>query len=368
MKVPADGGGKQLRVVVAGGGTGGHLFPGLAVAGEITKRCEGARVLFVTGMRKMESEIISRSGFEQASIAVEGMKGRGWRGALVLLKLPWSFFQCLAVMREFKPHLVFGVGGYSSGPVCVSAKVLGIPSAVHEQNSFPGVTNRLLCRVVDRVFISFEESREHFSAGSLHFTGNPIREQFQEAKPQDRKDPRFTILAVGGSQGARAINDALVDALVIMKERGMSLRVIHQTGHADYERVLARYREKGLHGDVTAFIQDMAGAYGQADLVVSRAGAGAIFELAALGKPSILIPYPFAANHHQEANAGVLVKAGGAEMMLQDALNGRVLADAFLKYMESPGALEGMAAAAGSVAMPGAAQNITNLLLDMIRP
>lgn len=366
--MPFDAGEKKVRVMVAGGGTGGHLFPGLAVAGEITKRCEGAKILFVTGMRKMESEIIRRSGFDQASISVEGVKGRGWRGALVLLKLPWSFFQCLGIMREFQPHLVFGVGGYSSGPVCISAKVLGIPSAVHEQNSYPGVTNRLLCRVVDRVFISFEESREHFSRGSLYLTGNPIREQFLEAKPQDRKDPTFTILAVGGSQGARAINDALVDALVIVKDRGRNVRVIHQTGHSDYERVFARYRQEGLQGEVTAFVQDMAGAYLQADLVVSRAGAGAIFELAALGKPSILVPYPFAANRHQETNAGVLVKAGGAEMILQEALSGRILADALVKYMENPGVLEDMAAAARRVAMPGAAQDITNLLLDMIKP
>ena len=366
--MPADGGERKIRVMVAGGGTGGHLFPGLAVAVEITKRREGARILFVTGMRKMESEIIRGAGFEQASITVEGMKGRGWRGALALLKLPRSFLQCLAIMREFKPHLVFGVGGYSSGPVCISAKVLGVPSAVHEQNSYPGVTNRLLCRVVDRVFISFEESRALFRGGSLYFTGNPIREQFLEARPGDRKDPRFTILAVGGSQGARAINDALVDALVIMKDRGRDLRVIHQTGRIDYERVLARYREKGLQGEVTAFIRDMAGAYGQADLVASRAGAGAIFELAALGKPSILIPYPFAANHHQETNAGVLVRAGGAEMILQEALRGETLADALEKYMENPAVLEDMAAAARRAAVPDAAQKITNLLLDMIRP
>lgn len=364
----ADEGKKQTRVVVAGGGTGGHLFPGLAVAREITERCEGARILFVTGTREMESEIIRCSGFERTSIPMEGIKGRGWKAALVVLKLPWSFFQCLAVLREFRPHLVFGVGGYSSGPVCVSAKVLRVPSAVHEQNSFPGLTNRLLCRVVDRVFVSFEESRKHFSGGVVYVTGNPIREQFLEAKPRVREDPRFTILAVGGSQGARAINDALVDALVMMKEQGRRVRVIHQTGRSEYERVLALYRERELEGEVTDFIQDMAGAYGQADLVVSRAGAGAVFELAALGKPSILIPYPFAANRHQEANAGVLAEVGGAEMLLQESLSGSTLVDRFEKYMENPSALDDMAAAARRVAKPGAARDITNLLLEMIRP
>jgi UDP-N-acetylglucosamine--N-acetylmuramyl-(pentapeptide) pyrophosphoryl-undecaprenol N-acetylglucosamine transferase len=358
----------EVRIVVAGGGTGGHLFPGLAVAREISKTLEGSRILFVTGMRKMESEIIRRSGFEQASITVEGMKGRGWRGALVILKLPWSLFQCLGIMYGFKPNLVFGVGGYSSGPVCLSAKILRIPSAVHEQNSYPGVTNRLLSRVVDRVFISFESSREYFRGGSIYITGNPIRDEFLQAKPLDRKDPRFTILAVGGSQGARAINDALVDALLVLKERGREVRVVHQTGHSDYERVLARYREAGLQGEVTAFILDMADAYRRADLVVSRAGAGAIFELAALGKPSILIPYPFAANRHQETNAKVLVEAGGAEMISQEALSGGTLADYVVKFMKNPGILEGMGAAARKVAMPGATQVIAKLLLDMIRP
>jgi UDP-N-acetylglucosamine--N-acetylmuramyl-(pentapeptide) pyrophosphoryl-undecaprenol N-acetylglucosamine transferase len=368
MKVDAQGRDREVRVVVAGGGTGGHLFPGLAVAAEIRKRREKARVLFVTGTKKMEAEIIKGSGFEQTAITVEGMKGRGWRAAPVLLKLPWSFFQCLRIMREFKPHLVFGVGGYSSGPVCLSAKALGIPSAIHEQNSYPGITNRLLCRVVDRVFISFEESRQHFSGGSLTLTGNPIRETLLEARPGERKDPRFTVLAVGGSQGARTVNDALVDALVILKARGRDIRVIHQTGQGDYERVLARYREKGLAGEVTAFIQDMAEAYGQADLVVSRAGAGAVFELAALGKPSLLIPYPFAANRHQETNAEALVKAGGAEMKLQEALSGETLADAFVSYMEHPESLQAMASSAGKAAMPGAAKEIAALLLEMVRP
>jgi UDP-N-acetylglucosamine--N-acetylmuramyl-(pentapeptide) pyrophosphoryl-undecaprenol N-acetylglucosamine transferase len=360
----------EVRVVIAGGGTGGHLFPGLAVAREISKKSKGARILFVTGMRRMESEIIRRSGFEQASITVEGMKGKGWRGALVLLKLPWSLFQCLGIMHGFKPNLVFGVGGYSSGPVCLSAKILRIPSAVHEQNSYPGVTNRLLSRVVDRVFISFEESRGCFREGSVYFTGNPIRNEFLEATSQNRRDrdPGFTILAVGGSQGARAINDALVDAQLALRERGREVHVLHQTGHSDYERVLARYREEGLQGEVQAFILDMAEAYRRSDLVVSRAGAGAIFELAALGKPSILIPYPFAANHHQETNAKVLVDAGGAEMISQESLSGGTLAASLVRLMENPGILESMGAAARRMAVPGAAQDIANLLLDMIKP
>jgi UDP-N-acetylglucosamine--N-acetylmuramyl-(pentapeptide) pyrophosphoryl-undecaprenol N-acetylglucosamine transferase len=332
------------------------------------KRQGEAKVLFVTGQREMESEIIARSGFDQVSISVEGIKGRGWKGALVLLKLPWSFFRCLGILREFKPNLVFGVGGYSSGPVCVAARFLGIPSAVHEQNTFPGVTNRLLCRVVDRVFISFEESRTHFGGGNLYLTGNPILEELLFQKPRDRFSSTFTILVIGGSQGARAVNEAFVEALVILKERGKEPAVIHQTGQADEDRVRAAYAEKGLQGEITVFIQDMTEAYSQADVVVSRAGAGAIFELAALGKPSILIPFPFAANNHQEKNARVLVEAGGAEMMAQEALSGEALADALMKYMDNPALLAAMGEAAGRVARPKAAQEIADLLSDMIEP
>jgi UDP-N-acetylglucosamine--N-acetylmuramyl-(pentapeptide) pyrophosphoryl-undecaprenol N-acetylglucosamine transferase len=221
---------------------------------------------------------------------------------------------------------------------------------------------------VDRVFISFEESRAHFSGGNLYLTGNPIREEFLVKKPRDRGgDPRFTVLVIGGSQGARAINDAFVEALVILKGGGRNLRIIHQTGGTDHDRIQVAYREKGLQGDVSAFIRDMAGAYAQADLVVSRAGAGAIFELAALGKPSILVPFPFAANHHQETNAGVLAEAGGAEIMVQEALSGKALADAVMKYMDNPELLAEMGEAARRVARPEAAQEIATLLMDMIK-
>lgn len=353
---------------MAGGGTGGHLFPGVAVAKEICRRFKEAEVLFVTGKRKMESEVLRKAGFRQTSIAVEGMKGRGLlRGALVACKLPWSLLQSLWIIRGFSPHVVLGVGGYSAGPVCVAGRLMGVPSAVHEQNSFPGVTNRLLCRVVNRVFISFEESRKHFSGGSIHLTGNPIRPEFvtREA-PSSRKGKPFTVLVVGGSQGARAINGAFIEAMTLLKKNNRPCRVIHQTGELDYRNTDALYKQRGLDGEVTAFIQDMAGAYREADLVVSRAGAGAIFEMAAMGKPSLLIPYPFAANRHQETNAQVLVEAGAAEMILQENLTGELLADRITKYMEDRAALERMAEAAKGVSKPEAAERIADLLLELV--
>ena len=355
--------------MVAGGGTGGHLFPGVAVAKEIDRRFEGVEILFVTGKRKMESEVLRKAGFRQTSIAVEGMKGRGlFKGAWVALKLPWSFLESLWIIRDFSPHLVLGVGGYSAGPVCLAARVMGVPSAIHEQNSFPGVTNRLLCRVVNRVFISFEASREFFSGGSIHLTGNPIRAEFVTSETRlSRNGKPFTVAVVGGSQGARAINDAFVEALALLKKRNRPCGVIHQTGELDYERTAALYKEKGLDAKVMPFIQDMAGVYREADLVVSRAGAGAVFEMAAMGKPSLLIPYPFAANRHQETNAKFLVEAGAAEMILQENLTGEALADRLAKLMEDRAALEKMGQAAKRVSKPDAAQRIADLLLEMLQ-
>ena len=355
---------EKWRIIISGGGTGGHLFPGLAVGEEICRRRPKSEILFITGRRKMERFVMERSGFLHASIAVEGIKGRGWvRGTAVILKLPLGFLQSLSLIKRFSPHLVIGVGGYSSGPACLAARILGLPTAIHEQNSFPGLTNRLLCRVVDRVFISFEESRDHFPGGKLLLTGNPIRQELLKGGgPSKESDGEFTVLAVGGSQGARAINDALLDALEILKGRGINPSVIHQTGEKDFERVKEAYEERGLKGDVMPFINDMAKAYGHADIVIGRAGASTVSELAALGIPSVLIPYPHAANRHQETNALLLVRAGGADMILQEDLTGRKLADLLEGYMNNQKILEEMGRKAVKVGRRDAAEAIVDRL------
>ncbi len=355
-------------MIVGGGGTGGHLFPGLAVAWEISRRCARAQVLFVTGRRRMESEILQRAGFQQASIAVEGLKGRGWKkGAMVLVKLPYSLFQSLGIIRAFRPDLVLGVGGYSAGPLCLAARIKGLPTAIHEQNSFPGLTNRLLCRIAHRVFISFEESRKHFPGGSLILTGNPVRRELLEEAAQVKKNEEFTVLVTGGSQGARAVNQAFTAALGLLKKMGREPGVIHQTGANDYERVAEIYRREELKGQVSSFIEDMAEAYGRVDMVIGRAGATTVSELAALGKPAVLIPYPYAANNHQVTNAAMLVQAGGAEMLLEENLTGSALADLLLKYMDDRTALEEMGARSKAVGRPDAAGVIVNHLMEMVR-
>ncbi len=358
-----------LRCLIAGGGTGGHLFPGIAIARELEKRFEEKDILFVVGHRRMESDLLARYGYKVTSIDVEGLKGRGWKkGFSVMVKLPKSIFQSASIIKNFSPSLVLGVGGYSAGPVCLTARLMGIPTAIHEQNSYPGLTNRLLSRVVGRVFISFEESRSHFKTNSIFLTGNPVRDELfshDRMGPEGRKI--FTILVVGGSQGATAINKSFAETLEYLNSRGRNPVVIHQTGETDYERVVNDYRDRGLRAELLPFIQDMTAAYNRADLVVSRAGATTIFEMAALGKPSILIPYPYAANRHQEINASSLVRAGGAEMIHQSDLNAETLAQVLTKYMDDPSALKKMSTCTKKLASPNAAKVIVDNLLEMIK-
>ena len=358
----------EKRVIIAGGGTGGHLFPGIAIASELTKRCDDLRLLFVVGRKKMEREIIVKAGFKVRAIDVEGMMGKGTGGAIRALgKTLVSSFQSFSIVRGFKPHLVVGVGGYSSGPVCLVAWILGIPSALHEQNSFPGLTNRILAPLAKRIFISFEESRKYLRKGNLLLTGNPIRDDLIGLKQPFRgENQAFVVLVMGGSQGARAINRAVVSALIELKAAGSVPFVIHQTGKDDLEKVMADYRSLGLHGEVTPFIDDMASAYARADLVICRAGATTIAELAALGKPSILIPYPHAAHKHQDINARSLVNAGGAEMILERDLTGTSLAGAIIRYMGDKEALKRMSSLALKVGRPRAKEIIAQQLMELM--
>ena len=360
----------DFRILIAGGGTGGHLFPGVAVAKECRKRYPAAKILFVTGRKKIESDILTALGFDQVSIMIEGLKGRGWLKALkVMVLLPISLWQSLAILKRFNPQVVLGVGGYSSGPVCLAARLVNVPAAIQEQNSYPGLTNRLLCRMVDKVFIAYRESSAYFAKGDLVFSGNPLREEILQLPGTERKKEQavFTVLVLGGSQGAKAVNRAMLEALAVLRERGRQLRVIHQTGTDDYAAIKEAYEQKGLKAEVSAFIKDMAWAYQQADLAVSRAGASTLAELAALGMPSILIPFPLAANNHQETNATLLVRAGGAEMIPQKDLNGPVLADAIEKYLKDPQALKQMGVRAASIGKRDAVQIIMDQLEAMGR-
>ncbi|MBW2093897.1 MAG: undecaprenyldiphospho-muramoylpentapeptide beta-N-acetylglucosaminyltransferase [Deltaproteobacteria bacterium] len=357
-----------FRAIIAGGGTGGHLFPGIAVAREMEKRFDRTRIIFIVGHRKMEMNILDRYGYEKQSIDVEGLKGRGLlRGAGVMVRLPKGLYQSARVIKRVSPEVILGVGGYTAGPVCLAGRLLGVPTAIHEQNSYPGLTNRVLARVVNKVLISYNESREYFGAASIVLTGNPVREELFVARENEAKvSSRFTILVLGGSQGAQAINTAFVDALLHLRKQGLSPGVIHQTGNLDYERVEQQYRERGLEGEVMPFIEDMAGAYARADLVVSRAGATTLAEIAALGKASILIPYPYAANQHQDTNARVLEQAGGAIVMKERDMRGEDLAHELGELMGHPERVADMERAALARGRRDAARQIVDQLLEMV--
>jgi UDP-N-acetylglucosamine--N-acetylmuramyl-(pentapeptide) pyrophosphoryl-undecaprenol N-acetylglucosamine transferase len=273
------------------------------------------------------------------------------------------------IIRDFKPSFVMGVGGYSAGPFCLAARLRGVPTAIHEQNSYPGLTNRLLARVVDHIFVSFAESAPYFKKSIL--TGNPVRHELL-SPPQDSLPPndKFRVLVVGGSQGARAINEAFVKAYGILKKSGKRFTFIHQTGQHDYKRVLENYRDEGveareLEANVSSFIKDMGSAYHRADMVVSRAGATTLFELAALGKPSILIPYPHATNGHQEINARSLARSGGAEVVLQKDLTPEGLANTLSTYMDHPQQLKKMGGAARTFSRPDADRIIVDQILKL---
>lgn len=369
--------GKELRIIIAGGGTGGHLFPGIAIARELKKRCEEAHILFVVGRKKMERDIILKAGFEIKSIDVEGMVGKDLLQLIrAFFKVVISTIQSLSIMRNFKPHLAVGVGGYTSGPVCLMGWFLRVPTAIHEQNSIPGITNRILAPLVKKVFISFEESTMYFKRKKLFLSGNPIREEIMDPKifskwisrsVSDPNKKRFVILVMGGSQGAKAINKAVLSALKELKKGDFLPFVIHQTGSQELKEVTAEYNVIGVDGEVTAFIDNMAAAYARADLVICRAGATTIAELAALGKPSILVPYPHATRKHQDVNARALAAYGGADIIMQRDLNGTTLAKKIRMYMEKPDALKQMSLFALKAGRPQAKEIIVEELMELIR-
>ncbi len=359
---------RGIGMIIAGGGTGGHLFPGIAIAEEVLGRNPLNRVLFIGTERGLEKKILGRMGYPLRILKVEGLKGRGaLRTAAALLKIPGSLVASFRIIRDFCPDIVIGVGGYASGPAVLAARLMGVTTAIAEQNAFPGLTNRILGRFAERIFLAFSASKQWFPAGRTRVTGNPIRAAFFEEKTEDRKkDRRFTLLIFGGSQGAHAINRIVSEALDDLLPLKEQLRFIHQTGEKDREIVAAAYLERGMEAEVSPFIVDMAAAYRSADLLVCRAGATSIAEITAGGKAAILIPFPFAAADHQTKNAEVLAGAGAAEMIPERELNGRRLAEAIERIYRDPGAVRRMEAAAAALGNRRAAADIVDACLDLI--
>jgi UDP-N-acetylglucosamine--N-acetylmuramyl-(pentapeptide) pyrophosphoryl-undecaprenol N-acetylglucosamine transferase len=352
-----------MNVVIAGGGTGGHLFPGIAIAEGLIAKNPDTRILFAGTKREMETTVLSQKGFPIKRISQEGMKGRGvFRQLRAAARIPGAIIQAGLFLGKFKADLVVGVGGYSSGPVAIAAFFMRIPVVIHEQNVLPGLTNRLLERFAVRVFVSFPESVRCFDRKKTLITGNPVRKDLLAARTAKKDPKRFVVLVAGGSQGAHRINEIVVDALRIIKDVP-DIYFIHQTGEKDAQWVRRAYRKLGRDDRTGPFFDDMATAYGSADLVVCRAGATTVAEIAVLGKAAILIPFPFATDNHQELNARGLSEQKGAELILERDLDGGLLAERIIYYKEHAAELKKMGANAQKLGRPDAAKRIVEEIL-----
>ncbi len=347
-----------MRVILAGGGTGGHLFPGMAVAQEFQQRDAMTEILFVGTTQGIEARILPQAGFRLETLPVRGIKGRGLRGVLdAIYGVPASLLRSLAILRGFGPDCILGLGGYASGPLLLAGVMRRVRCAIMEQNLRPGFTNKILGRLVDRVFVAYGESAKFFSGARLVETGNPVR---WRKLPEVEKRDKFTLLIFGGSAGARRINVAIVGALKRMADLGDRVEVIHQTGQADYTGVRNAYAELPFSAEVLPFIDRMDEAYARADLVVCRAGATTVAELAAFGKAAILVPYPYAIYDHQRGNAEIMQRRKAADLILDDQLSAETLAEKIQSYIADRASLENMAAAARAMGKPDAAARIVN--------
>jgi len=351
------------RAVVCTGGTGGHILPALAVIEELQKRFPFIKILFLGGEKGPEKEMAERAGVEFIGLPAKGVLGKGMRSLRTVFWLSKSIFRCLSIYRKFGPEVVIGFGSYAGFVPVLLASLKKIPSAVHEQNSKPGVTNKFLGSRVDRVFLSFPDEEGFFDASKAMLTGNPVRSKFEEIREKEKEylqDTAGRVLVLGGSQGARALNDAIIESLPEFKSG--KVQIVHQAGEQDVDRVLEAYREKGMPEEVYAFIEDMGSLFDWADLVVCRAGASTVAELTTAGRPSVLIPYPYAIQSHQLTNAKRLEEAGAAIVLeqsyLQDINLGRVVMD----LLAVPQKLQDMGAAAKQLGSPGAARKIVDEL------
>ncbi len=352
-----------MRVMIAAGGTGGHIYPGIAVAKEITERAPESLVRFIGTAKGLEKKLVPEAGFELSLIKSTGLKNVGLVGKLKgMLILPQSFFEAWKLIKDFRPDVVIGAGGYVSGPVVMMAYFMGVPAMVMESNALPGFTNRRLARFIDKAALTFPEAQEFFGDKGV-ITGNPVRKEFFEIKPKQREAGEFNLLIFGGSQGAQAINRAVLEMLPLLDEHLEKMHITHQTGESDFEPIGKGYANAGWTGaDVRPYISDMVSAFAESDLIICRAGATTCAEIAAAGKAAIMVPLPSAADDHQRKNAEALVSAGAAKMILQAELSGERLAGEIKEMIDSPEKLTAMEEAARKLAKADAAK----ITVDMI--
>jgi UDP-N-acetylglucosamine--N-acetylmuramyl-(pentapeptide) pyrophosphoryl-undecaprenol N-acetylglucosamine transferase len=354
---------KPAAFVMAGGGTGGHIIPALAVARELRSR--GHRAVFIGTRRGMEAKLIPPAEFPLEWIEIGGLKNVGFRRTVATLaELPLSVWQASRILDREKPAAVFSMGGFVAGPVLLAALWKRIPVVVMEPNAVPGFTHRNLARFIARALVSFPETARWFPSAAPEVTGLPVREEFFaiQAKPPGKT---LTLLITGGSQGSRTLNRAAAESWPLWKSG--AVRLIHQTGAAAYEDLAPKFRAARMQGEIKPFIDDMPGAFAAADLVVSRAGMGAVSEIAAAGKPSILVPFPGASDQHQLHNARALERAGAAKLIADQDLTGARLVEEVTKLAAEPDRLDTMGQAARAFAKPGAAQRAAEILESFIK-
>ncbi|MFT3921274.1 MAG: undecaprenyldiphospho-muramoylpentapeptide beta-N-acetylglucosaminyltransferase [Myxococcales bacterium] len=361
------------RIILAGGGTGGHLFPGIAVFEELRRREPELEAIFVGTARGIETKVIPQIGERLVCLDVGPLKGRTrTEFAKNLAGLPQAGVEAAKLLRSFRPSLVLGMGGYAAGPMVGAAALLGIPTVLLEQNAHVGLTNRLLARVVDRAYLSFDETQRYFPGGRGRVVGNPIRRSFVGLGNMARMDPAGfemrarKILVMGGSQGARALNQVVPEALARAGLASRGVEIVHQAGHAMADAVRAKYESLGLSAHVTPFIDDMAKVYASSALVIGRAGASSLAEICAVGRPSILIPFPAAADDHQWHNAQALASRGAAVAIREAELTPELLAEHVARLLSQPELRRSMADAARSMGRPDAAAAIVDDLLSWL--
>ncbi|TAJ09619.1 MAG: undecaprenyldiphospho-muramoylpentapeptide beta-N-acetylglucosaminyltransferase [Nitrospirae bacterium] len=383
-----------MRIVIAAGGTGGHLYPAVALAREFLRQDRATEVLFVGTARGIESKVLPHEGFALQMIAARPVMGRGWRQAvLACLSLPVAVRQAVAILRARRADLVIGVGGYSSPPVILAAWLLRIRRVLLEPNASPGLANKATGPLADLVFLSYGAAAGSFSSAKVRVTGMPIRREFYEeatraggdaetrgrgdttallhppvaASPRRTDRPVYRLLVFGGSQGAHAINQAMVEALPHVQAMKDRLAIVHQTGESDCASVRAAYVAAGLEAEVTPFIYDMPKALRSADLVVSRAGAITLAELSACGKPAILVPLPTAIYQHQEKNALVMEQAGAAVLLRQSELTGTSLANQIAALLSDAGRLRSMGERSAALGRPDASETIVEMCRKLLK-
>ena len=354
-----------MRCVIAGGGTGGHLFPGMAIAEAFVEREKGNEVLFIGTEKGIEARVLPGGKFPLKTIRAKPIQGKSPLEKMkAIWGLPMAVSEALTILKEFQPQLVLGVGGYASGPALLAASLLGMKRAIQEQNVMPGMTNRILKWFSHRIFVSFEEAEKYFPRKKTLLTGNPIRKEFlaalREDKAREEKRNRFTLLVFGGSAGAHRINLAMIEALDDLQRMKSSMKIIHQTGKEDFDFVSGEYRARGFEALIRPFFDDLPVYYRIADLVVCRSGAGTVAELAVSGKVALFIPYPYAAHQHQLINARKLADVGAARIILDQELNGKILAQAVLHLHDHPEERAKMEEAIQRLARPRAAEEIVD--------